>query len=368
MTMSDRIAVMNRGRYEQLGDPESLYERPTDPVRRRLPRRQQPPAGHRRRARPTATRSASWPTTRASAPRARSSTATSTSTSASGPRRSGCASRPRRSRRRGHNQLHGVVRDASYLGVSDPVPGRGARRRPPDRLRAERRASDARRAVVARRRGPADLVAGPQLRRRRRHVADGAGATAAAPDEPEPWHRPAPSRHPRPHGGDTDDRSARAPTGGHQPPSVPAGQRPRRHGGLPRGVRHARAGLGGRLGRRVGRREPGASRRGQRQSGAAARPRPTAARSASPTGSATSTSDRRWHDLPDHREVPDRVRHQVEYANGEIDGNEIVLHERPAGRRSSRRCRPSWDIVVVTDWMAAKVARLGWAREDRHEP
>ena len=29
MTMSDRIAVMNRGRYEQLADPESLYERPT---------------------------------------------------------------------------------------------------------------------------------------------------------------------------------------------------------------------------------------------------------------------------------------------------------------------------------------------------
>jgi spermidine/putrescine transport system ATP-binding protein len=27
--MSDRIAVMNKGRYEQLGDPESLYERPT---------------------------------------------------------------------------------------------------------------------------------------------------------------------------------------------------------------------------------------------------------------------------------------------------------------------------------------------------
>jgi spermidine/putrescine transport system ATP-binding protein len=28
MTMSDRIAVMNHGRYEQLGDPEVLYERP----------------------------------------------------------------------------------------------------------------------------------------------------------------------------------------------------------------------------------------------------------------------------------------------------------------------------------------------------
>ena len=29
MTMSDRIAVMNLGRYEQLGEPESLYERPS---------------------------------------------------------------------------------------------------------------------------------------------------------------------------------------------------------------------------------------------------------------------------------------------------------------------------------------------------
>jgi spermidine/putrescine transport system ATP-binding protein len=28
MTMSDRIAVMNKGHYEQLGDPESLYEHP----------------------------------------------------------------------------------------------------------------------------------------------------------------------------------------------------------------------------------------------------------------------------------------------------------------------------------------------------
>ena len=29
MTMSDRIAVMNKGHYEQLGEPEELYERPT---------------------------------------------------------------------------------------------------------------------------------------------------------------------------------------------------------------------------------------------------------------------------------------------------------------------------------------------------
>lgn len=29
MTMSNRIAVMNQGHYEQLGDPETLYEHPT---------------------------------------------------------------------------------------------------------------------------------------------------------------------------------------------------------------------------------------------------------------------------------------------------------------------------------------------------
>ena len=29
LTMSDRIAVMNRGRVEQVGDPEEVYDRPT---------------------------------------------------------------------------------------------------------------------------------------------------------------------------------------------------------------------------------------------------------------------------------------------------------------------------------------------------
>ena len=53
MTMSDRIAVMNQGRYEQLGDPETLYERPTTRFVGRLPGRQQPARrgvpGHGRR-------------------------------------------------------------------------------------------------------------------------------------------------------------------------------------------------------------------------------------------------------------------------------------------------------------------------------
>ena len=45
LTMSDRIAVMNRGRVEQVGDPEEVYERPANHLRRRLHRRLQPDAG-----------------------------------------------------------------------------------------------------------------------------------------------------------------------------------------------------------------------------------------------------------------------------------------------------------------------------------
>ena len=74
MTMSDRIAVMNQGRYEQLGDPEALYERPTTRfvagflgVSNLLPRRA-------RTGRPTATRRSSSATARRSGSRPRSST------------------------------------------------------------------------------------------------------------------------------------------------------------------------------------------------------------------------------------------------------------------------------------------------------
>ena len=49
MTMSNRIAVMNRGQYEQLGDPESLVRASDHPLRRRLPGREQPAAGDDRR-------------------------------------------------------------------------------------------------------------------------------------------------------------------------------------------------------------------------------------------------------------------------------------------------------------------------------
>ena len=42
LTMSDRVAVMDRGRIEQLGTPVDVYERPATGVRRRLHRRVEP--------------------------------------------------------------------------------------------------------------------------------------------------------------------------------------------------------------------------------------------------------------------------------------------------------------------------------------
>ena len=92
MTMSDRIAVMNHGRYEQLGEPAEPVRATEDPLRRRLPRRQQPAAddagGHRRRLRRRQARR------RDAGPRpGRPDRGPRPATrSASDPRRSGCSS------------------------------------------------------------------------------------------------------------------------------------------------------------------------------------------------------------------------------------------------------------------------------------
>ena len=117
MTMSDRIAVMNKGRYEQLGDPETLYERPTTRFvagflgvsnllgghvrgRERRPR-QHPPA--RRHDGPGARRGG----LRAHRGRRRR------------PAREDPPPSRRRSRRpRATTTSSGVVADASYMGVS----------------------------------------------------------------------------------------------------------------------------------------------------------------------------------------------------------------------------------------------------------
>ena len=116
MTMSDRIAVMNKGRYEQLGDPESLYERPTTRfvagflgISNLLPG-----AVEGRDGDYVTVKLADG--SRVRAPRA----------VAEGHDTVSVGVRPEKFRLRepadgtpaGHNQLSGIVRDASYMGVS----------------------------------------------------------------------------------------------------------------------------------------------------------------------------------------------------------------------------------------------------------
>jgi spermidine/putrescine transport system ATP-binding protein len=116
MTMSDRIAVMNSGRYEQLGDPESLYERPATRfvagflgISNLLP-------GDVEGSDSAYVTVRLGDDSRIRAPRA----------AADGQQRVSVGVRPEKIRLRepsesppgGHNELHGVVRDASYLGVS----------------------------------------------------------------------------------------------------------------------------------------------------------------------------------------------------------------------------------------------------------
>jgi len=116
MTMSDRIAVMNKGRYEQLGEPEVLYERPMTRfvagflgVSNLLPGAVEGNDGTY-----SAVRLAD--DTRIRAPRALVGDTANVSVGV----------RPEKIRLHeadveapaGHNQMSGVVRDASYLGVS----------------------------------------------------------------------------------------------------------------------------------------------------------------------------------------------------------------------------------------------------------
>jgi spermidine/putrescine transport system ATP-binding protein len=116
MTMSDRIAVMNRGRYEQLGEPEVLYERPMTQfvagflgVSNLLPGVVEGNDGTY-----SAVRLAD--DTRVRAPRALIGDVATVNVGV----------RPEKIRLHeetaelptGHNHMTGIVRDASYLGVS----------------------------------------------------------------------------------------------------------------------------------------------------------------------------------------------------------------------------------------------------------
>ena len=118
MTMSDRIAVMNKGRYEQLADPETLYERPKTRfvagflgVSNLLPATVEPGAsdgGY------TAARLGD-----ATVLRVPSSAVDGASSIEVGVRPEKIRMHgPEHFVMPGHNRLDGTVRDAAYLGVS----------------------------------------------------------------------------------------------------------------------------------------------------------------------------------------------------------------------------------------------------------
>jgi spermidine/putrescine transport system ATP-binding protein len=116
MTMSDRIAVMNEGRYEQLGDPESLYERPATRFVAGFLGISNLLAGTVEGVDATYATVLLDNSTRVRAP--------SAAVDGQGPVDVGV--RPEKIRLRepaedppsGHNQMNGTVRDASYMGVS----------------------------------------------------------------------------------------------------------------------------------------------------------------------------------------------------------------------------------------------------------
>jgi spermidine/putrescine transport system ATP-binding protein len=116
MTMSDRIAVMNHGRYEQLGDPESLYERPTTRfvagflgISNLIPAAIEDTEGQYASARLR-------DDSRIRVPRSLLNGAEAVSIGVR-PEKIRLSERAA-DRPAGHNRLVGVVRDASYLGVS----------------------------------------------------------------------------------------------------------------------------------------------------------------------------------------------------------------------------------------------------------
>ena len=278
MTMSDRIAVMNKGRYEQLGDPESLYERPTTRfvagflgVSNLLPGTVE---GDGRRVRHGRSRD---DTPRPGAERAGRRPARR-SASASGPEKIRLRDAERRDPTTATTSCRGVVRDASYLGVSTQyqVEARGGARLTVYEQNVER--ATTRRAVGARRGGPADMVTRPHLRRRATRSAEHGSRCretdtpiAGAQEETAMTDR----RTPLPPANSLGAGSCRAAPWPAPPRSSPPAGRPRKAVARPPHRRpHGDVGRGRRCSREC--------RRGCRR-------RRRAARSGSRTGSATST-------------------------------------------------------------------------------
>ena len=329
MTMSDRIAVMNLGRYEQLGDPESLYERPAThssraswvsatccqgrcKARTALCHRQ----ARRRHADPCAARRCVDGRTRRSA--------------------SGCAREdpPARGRDRcaaGRAQpLHGIVRDASYLGVSTQyqVEARGGVRLTVYEQNVERATRSELWAPGEEVRP--DLVTRPQLRRR------------DDPDRDEPIETPSRQTAPAARGG-ADRMTERD-----SPLPVDITRRRFLQGTALAGTAAFLAacgtppqGSGGAASPRRPRASRPAPARARVASASVGAPRPRpAASSGSPTGSATSTSrddkqvvSRRSRSSRPRPASPSSTRRAVD-DNETFFTSDLQARSRPASRRN----------------------------------
>ena len=350
MTMSDRIAVMNHGRYEQLGDPAEPVRTSADPVRRRVPRRQQPPGddpgGRRRRLRRLEARGRD----RGPGPgcpdrgpgRLRDRRPPGEDPAARADR-----SRPRRRQPAARHRPRRLVPRRL-----DELHRRDARRRLDDRLRAERPARDPRRAVGAGRRGPAGLARRP----------------TRSPS------KPAGSRHPTCRSRASSPRAAR-PCPRPRPASRADGSSSAAHSPS------AAVGFGAFLASTAGKgTNPAPSSSTALASSTPVPPSasPSAAASASAEASAEPIAslppatgtlrfanwvgymdiDEATNGFPTLERFTKETGIKVDYVEA-IDGNETFFTAQLSGPLGAG-LPTEWDLVVMTDWMIARLIRLGW--------
>ncbi len=168
MTMSDRIAVMNKGRYEQLGDPEALYERPATRFVASFLGISNLLAGTVEGIDGSHATVRLADDTRIRAPRGSLAAAQTRQR-----RRSSREDQAARDNGRvagGAQRAVGCGRGRVVPGCEHAVPRRGPRRCTFDGLRTECRARDAIRTLDTRGGCPDVLVSGPLLRHRRRRA------------------------------------------------------------------------------------------------------------------------------------------------------------------------------------------------------
>ena len=340
--MSDRIAVMNRGRYEQLADPETLYERPTTRFVAGLPRHLQPPARDRRReGRPLRRRP---PDGRHGRP---------------DPRGAVSESRDRRGRRAAGEDPHVRPPAPPPRRASTSWPGPSATRPTSASARSTSSRPAAAGGVTVYEQNVERTIHGSLYRPAR---------TSGSPGRPT---TPSPSPHPP---AETARRELIRPTAASGatgrsrcPSTIRSSDRriTRRtvlQGGALAGVGAFLAACGtppGRLRRSHRRPERRAEQRalGLRRADRDADRR--APSSTSPTGRSTSTRTRATRRSQPHpRAVHREVRHEGQLRRGHQRQRPVLRHDPAARSRPGRT--PAGTSSSLTDWMAARLIRLGW--------